>query len=73
MCAVLLLGCAAGIASAQQQRMDQLLQQLDSTVSFSDPTISPDGNWITWIEDDPAAKGARSYLLNRTQIGRAHV
>ena len=48
--------------------MDELLQELDRTTSFSDPTISPDGQWITWTQEDPGGE-KHSYLLNRSTAG----
>ena len=60
--------CAAGIVFAQQQRVDELLQMLDRTVEFSGPTISPDGRWITWNQNEPG-NGTHSYLLNRSANG----
>ncbi len=54
--------------TAQQQRSDALLQELDRTTTFSDPSISPDGRWITWTQTDPSG-GKRSYLLNRSETG----
>lgn len=52
----------------QAQRMDELLRQLDQTVTFSDPTISPDGKWITWTQQEPGGP-EQSYLLNRSEAG----
>jgi dipeptidyl aminopeptidase/acylaminoacyl peptidase len=56
-------------AHAQAQRMDELLRELDQTVAFSAPSISPDGRWITWTEEAPAGQGEHSYLLNRSESG----
>lgn len=65
---LLLVVLTAGASFAQSQHMDELLQQLDRTTSFSDPSISPDGRWITWTQEDP--NGTRdSYLLNRSDTG----
>lgn len=44
-------------AFAQEQRMNEVLKQLEQVRSFSGITISPDGKWVTWIEaarDNPA-------------------
>jgi dipeptidyl aminopeptidase/acylaminoacyl peptidase len=63
--AAALLSTLPASALAQAQRMDELLKQLDRTTSFSDPSISPDGQWITWTEN--ALGNARhTYILSRS-------
>jgi dipeptidyl aminopeptidase/acylaminoacyl peptidase len=57
---------APGVLLAQTQRIDQLLEDLDRTTSFSDPSISPDGKWITWTQEDPGA-APQPMLLDRSK------
>lgn len=66
--ALILLLLRPAASNAQQQRIDTLLQELDRTTSFSDPSISPDGHWITWTQEGPDG-AKRSYLLNRSEVG----
>ncbi|HZS55388.1 MAG TPA: S9 family peptidase [Bryobacteraceae bacterium] len=57
---------ASGLLPAQSERIDQLLQELDRVTSFSEPSISPDGQWVTWTQEEP--NGAKqSYLQNRSE------
>jgi dipeptidyl aminopeptidase/acylaminoacyl peptidase len=38
------------LTALSQSKLDQVLDQLQKTRSFSDVTISPDGHWVTWVE-----------------------
>jgi dipeptidyl aminopeptidase/acylaminoacyl peptidase len=62
---VALLVPASASLFAQAQRMDELLQQLDRTTLFSDPTISPNGQWITWTEE-ASGHAKAAYIVNRS-------
>jgi dipeptidyl aminopeptidase/acylaminoacyl peptidase len=43
-------------AGAQEERIDQVLAQLDEVHSFSGVSISPDGKWVIWAQ--PAASSS---------------
>ncbi len=51
--------------SGQEARIDGILQELEQVHSFSRPSISPDGRWITWNENEPDGRG-KIYLADRT-------
>jgi dipeptidyl aminopeptidase/acylaminoacyl peptidase len=53
-------------ADRNASMMDRVIDQLEKVHSFSGVTISPDGRWVTWIEQAPAgAEGSIIYLVNR--------
>ncbi|MGA8598415.1 MAG: S9 family peptidase [Bryobacteraceae bacterium] len=59
--------CSASACAASQPKIDQLLEELDQTISLSDPSISPNGRWITWTEEDSSGT-KHSYLLDTTDL-----
>ena len=65
---IAVLFAASADLNAQAPHMDELLRQLDQTVTYSEPTISPDGNWITWSQQEPGA-AEQTYVLNRSETG----
>lgn len=61
--AIIFLSLAA-TTSAQQSHLDEMVAQANDLHSFSDVSISPDGRWITWLEDDPHGKASGLWLLD---------
>ncbi len=61
--AVALLLFAAGALCAQEQQIDRVLNALEQVHSFSDVTISPDGKWVTWIEEARGSNGNSAMYL----------
>jgi len=69
--AVLLI-CAKGFGQStpiEHLPIEQLLQQLNQVRSFSSPSISPDGRWVTWtISSAGNARPKEMFLLDRSNI-----
>lgn len=44
------------------QNMQQLTQQLGSTVLYGDPAISPDGTRVAWVQSTAANPSKQTYV-----------
>jgi dipeptidyl aminopeptidase/acylaminoacyl peptidase len=51
-------------AGAKATTIDEVLKQLESVKNFSGVSISPDGQWLTWVQA-AAAGNSEIYLLER--------
>jgi dipeptidyl aminopeptidase/acylaminoacyl peptidase len=58
--------------AAQESPIDRVLQQLEQVHSFSDVTMSPDGKWITWIEQSDSTSGKHELCLLDWKNPSAH-
>ena len=64
------LACLAWQAPAQGSKIDQVVQELRRVQRYSEPSISPDGRWVTWTQAEAIdGKGPALYLLDRTKPG----
>ena len=67
---VLPLACVAWQAPAQGSKIDEVVQELRRVQRYSEPSISPDGHWVTWTQAESIdGKGPALYLLDRTKPG----
>lgn len=63
----LTLGCALG---AQRGKIDQVIAELEKVQSFANVTISPDGQWVSWVEAAAPGKDKDEiYLWHRSETG----
>ncbi len=65
--------CFASAVRAQENRIDEVLKQLEQVHSFSSVSISPDGNRVAWVEgnstESNSGKGNTVYLLDWKKAG----
>jgi dipeptidyl aminopeptidase/acylaminoacyl peptidase len=60
------------VAGAQQEnRIDEVLNELDQVKPLADVSISPDGNWVAWVEHAAGHGGTSVHLLKRSDAGAA--
>ncbi|MBV8569516.1 MAG: S9 family peptidase [Acidobacteriaceae bacterium] len=62
------LACAAR-SSAQESKIDRVLQQLEAVHEFSAVTISPNGQWLTWAESPKDGRGTELFLMHWKEPG----
>jgi dipeptidyl aminopeptidase/acylaminoacyl peptidase len=67
-----LLFCCMGLAHAQHSKLDETLSQLEKVRSFSEISISPDGNWVAWVQTSKDRSGnSEIYLKSRNSSAPA--
>ncbi|MBV8550962.1 MAG: S9 family peptidase [Acidobacteriaceae bacterium] len=59
----------AASVSGQENKIDQVLQQLEQVHSFSGVGISPDGQWVSWVEPAREDGGTEIFLLRWKEAG----
>ncbi len=60
---------APGVFARSNDKIDQMLAQLERVQHFGSVSISPDGAWVTWSEDSGVGKH-QLFLKSRTGRGK---